>query len=114
MQSVNRVGILERLKDSIQLLACTAEIQLKILPDSVCKADELALDFDLWREAALRNFRSELTTDQISSMDNIDRALLVLTHMGPQHGRRMQCANLWSGSIFARLPLWPLSRSVGL
>src|SRR6516225_2099092 len=85
MQSVNRAGILERLKDSIQLLACPAEIQLKVLPDSVCKADELALDFDLWREAALRNFRSELTTDQISSIDNIDRALLVLTHMGPQH-----------------------------
>jgi len=85
MDSVNRAGILERLKHSVQLLACPAEIQLKMLPDSVCKADELALDFDQWREAALRNFRSELTTDQKSAIDSIDRTLLVLTHMGPQH-----------------------------
>jgi hypothetical protein len=54
MRSVNRAGIFERLKHSIQLLASPAEFQLKMLPDFVCKADELALDFDLWREAVLR------------------------------------------------------------
>jgi hypothetical protein len=85
MQSVDRLGIFERLKHSIQLLACPPQVQLQMLPDFVVKADELALDFDLWREVVLHNFRSELTTDQISSIDSIDRILSDLTDMGPEH-----------------------------
>jgi hypothetical protein len=41
------------------------EIQLKMLPRFVCKADELALDFDLGRGVVLNNFRSQLSTDQM-------------------------------------------------
>jgi len=51
----------------------------------VRKADELALDFDQWREIVLNNFRSELSIDQMSCMENIDRVLSELTHMGPEH-----------------------------
>jgi len=63
MQSVDRLAIFERLKHSVQLLACPPEIQLKMLPRFVGKADELALDFDLWREVVLNNFRSEPAID---------------------------------------------------
>ena len=65
MQSVDRLAILERLKQSVQLLACPPEIQLKMLPRFVCKADELALDFDLWREVVLKQFplRTENRSD---------------------------------------------------
>ncbi len=35
-----------RLKHSLQALAMPAEVQLTLFPDFVCKADELALDFD--------------------------------------------------------------------
>ena len=85
MRSVNRAAIFERLKHSIQLLACPADIQLKMMPDFVCKPDELALDFDHWNAVVLGNFRSELTTDQISSSESIDRALSELTDIGPEH-----------------------------
>jgi hypothetical protein len=56
-----------------------------MLPHFVCKADELALDFDQWREIVLNNFRSEISTDQMSCMENIDHALSELTHMGAEH-----------------------------
>jgi hypothetical protein len=36
--------IFERLKHSLQLLAMPPEIQLRLLPSFVCKADELALE----------------------------------------------------------------------
>lgn len=39
---------LERLKQSLQALAAPPDTQLGIYPDFVCKADELALDFDDW------------------------------------------------------------------
>jgi len=84
MQSVDRLAIFERLKHAVQLLACPPEIQLKMLPRFVCKADELALDFDLWREVALNNFRSELSTDQMSFIESIDQSLSELTRMGPE------------------------------
>jgi hypothetical protein len=84
MQTVDRGGIFERLKHSIQLLACSGEIQLKALPQFVCKADELALDFDHWRLVAVSNFRSELTPDQLSCLDAIDTSLSELTRMGSE------------------------------
>jgi len=86
MQSVDRFAIFECLKHSIQLLACPAEIQLRMLPRFVCRADELVLDFDLWKEIVLNNFRSELSTDQMCCIESIDRSLSELTHMGPEHG----------------------------
>jgi len=84
MQSIDRLAILERLKHSLQPLACPPEIQLKMLPRFVCKADELALDFDLWREVVLSNFRSELSTDQMCCIESIDQSLAQLTRMGPE------------------------------
>jgi hypothetical protein len=85
MPSVDRLGIFEHLRHSIQLLACPAKTQLKLLPHIVIKADELALDFDLWKEAVLNNFRSELSSDQLSSMEGIDHRLAELTQIGPNH-----------------------------
>jgi len=56
-----------------------------LLPDFVNKAEELGLDFDLWREIVLNNFRSELSAGQISSIESIDRALSNLDNMGAEH-----------------------------
>jgi hypothetical protein len=82
MQSVDRLASFERLKHSIQVLACPSEIQLNMLPRFVCKADEVALDFDLWREVVLSNFRSELSTDQMSCLERLNRILSQLTGLG--------------------------------
>jgi hypothetical protein len=38
-----KVGVFERLKHSVQLLALPAEAQLKLLPSFVCKADETCI-----------------------------------------------------------------------
>jgi hypothetical protein len=84
MQTVDRLGIFEQLRRSIQLLACPPEIQLNLLPNFVCKADELALDFGHWRLVAVSNFRSELTADQLSCLDAIDSSLSELTRMGSE------------------------------
>jgi hypothetical protein len=85
MQDIDRLGIFERLKYSIQRLACPAEVQLNLLPSFVCRPDELALDFDQWRLAAVSNFRSELTAGQLLCLDAIDGTLSELTNMGPEH-----------------------------
>jgi hypothetical protein len=85
MQAIDRLGTFERLKHSIQLLACPAEVQLNLLPHLVCKADELALDFDHWRLVAVSSFRSELTTSQLLCLDAIDRSLSELTLLGSEH-----------------------------
>ena len=83
MASVNRTAILERLKHSIQLLACPADVQLRTLPDFVCKADELALDFDHWKDVVLDNFSSELTPAQEASLAAINSSLSEMTEAGP-------------------------------
>jgi hypothetical protein len=55
MQKVNRQGLFERMKESLQLLACPAEIQLTKFPDFVHSPDELALDFNSFRMAIVGN-----------------------------------------------------------
>jgi hypothetical protein len=45
-QAYANPGCMRRLMLSVQALAQPAEVQLSLLPDFVCKADELALDFD--------------------------------------------------------------------
>lgn len=83
MQSFDRAGIFARLKQSIQLLACPPETQLAKLPNFLCKADELALDFDHWHTVALANFRSELTPSQLSCVEAIARSISDMTRTGP-------------------------------
>ena len=85
MRAVDPSAIFERLKHSVQLLACSAEIQLKLLPDFVCKADELALEFDHWKDVVFDNFGGDLTADQKSRIESIDRGLSDLTRMGTEH-----------------------------
>ena len=74
MQEVNRPWLFERLKYSLQLLACPPEIQLEKFPAFVHGPDELALDFDNFRMACAGNFRAELTGEQLSCLDSVDRS----------------------------------------
>lgn len=85
MRTVDRLAIFTRLRHSIQLLACPPHVQLDLLPSFVCKGDELALDFDHWREVTERTFRSELTVEQLSCLDSLDKSLSKLTQMGSEH-----------------------------
>jgi hypothetical protein len=58
---------------SLQLLACPPEIQLGTFPPFVHAPDELALDFGNFRSACVGNFRTELTAEQLHSLELIDR-----------------------------------------
>jgi hypothetical protein len=72
MYEADRTWIFERLKHSLQLLAC-AEIQLNNFPNFV--AGELALDFENFRDTLTGNFRTGLTAEQASCLDSLDRSL---------------------------------------
>src|SRR6267142_5963573 len=72
MSVSSREGIPERAKEALQLLACSADAQIWLLPSFVCAADELALEFDHWREVLIENCGSELTAEQIASLAAID------------------------------------------
>ena len=72
MTEANRPWLSERLKHSLQLLACPAEIQLKKFPPFVHAPDEMALDFDNFRSAFVGNFRTEVTSEQLHYLELID------------------------------------------
>jgi len=82
---VPKDAIFQRLKHSVQLLASSPEIQLQLLPSFVCKADELARDFDLWQEVTLHNYRGDLNRSQLSALAALDEKLGWLTHDGVKH-----------------------------
>jgi hypothetical protein len=74
MQDAKRTWLFERLKHSLQLLACAPEIQFRHFPDFVHVPDELSLDFDNFRTACVGNFRSEMTAEQLACLDSVDQS----------------------------------------
>jgi hypothetical protein len=75
MYEADRTWIFERLKHSLQLLACRAEIQINNARNFVAVADELALDFENFRDTLTGSFRTELTAEQTSRLDSLGRSL---------------------------------------
>jgi hypothetical protein len=73
MYEADRTWIFEWLKRSLQLLACRAEMQLNNSPNFVAVADEMALDFENFRDTLTGYFRTELTAEQALCLDSLDR-----------------------------------------
>lgn len=84
MYEADRTWIFERLKHSLQLLACRAEIHLNNFPNFV--ADELALDFENFRDILTGNFRAGLTAEQALCLDSLDRSLSELNEEAWSNG----------------------------
>jgi hypothetical protein len=86
-----------RLQRSILALAQPADIQLSLFPDSVCKADELALDFEdgLYE---LVGHEHEITSPQRASIDALDR--LISEMSGEQN------AAFWTEDAVRSHPIW--------
>lgn len=72
MSVPKRKWILSRTEHALQMLACPADVQIRLMPRFVCVTDELALDFDHWQSVLVSNFGSELSPDQIASLAVID------------------------------------------
>src|SRR5688572_32607527 len=71
-----------QLKWALQALAIPASDQMRLFPDFVVVADELALDFDQWQTVVLGNYDGELSTEQTSSLSEIDRTLDRMSRSG--------------------------------
>jgi hypothetical protein len=56
--------VIARLQHLLQALAMPPDVQLALLPDFVCKADELAMDFGEMYMVVRGNFPDDFTPDQ--------------------------------------------------
>lgn len=92
-----------RLKHALQALALPAAAQLHLLPDSVCKADELALDFDNWCSAVLSNNGTDLSDQQKRLLQDLDRQL---THMSNDTN-----SQLWTNEAICNSSEWKQVRA---
>lgn len=95
-------AVLDRLKESLQALALPADTQLILFPDFVCKADELALDYDHWFRCALSNSDSRLTAEQESHLRAVDSLLDQMTGQAD--------SSLWSDEAVHVRPEWEVAR----
>jgi hypothetical protein len=91
-------ALLVRLKHSLQALAMPADIQLSLFPDSVCKVEELALNFDHWSLCVLDNDEGQVSQEQKSFLRQLGS---VFDEMG---GTKNQ--NLWTEEALHANPKW--------
>ena len=83
-----------------------AEIQLTLFPSFVCKADELALDFDHWRFCVITNDSGILTEPQSRALAALDTQLDLMS--GQEN-----CI-LWTEEALSTRPEWTLVRSLAV
>jgi hypothetical protein len=88
--------ILER---AVLALAQPADVQLSLFPDFVCKADELALDFEDGTYE-LAEYEQEITAEQRAAFDALDALLTSMS--GP--------TGFWTEEALQAHPTWELIR----
>lgn len=93
---------LKRLKHQLQALAVPAKVQLGLLPDFVCKADELALDFGHWCLCLLSNDNGRLTASQRAALVEIDNLFDKMTAKNEPA--------LWTDDALGSRPEWEIIR----
>jgi hypothetical protein len=64
-------SIFLQLKWSLQALAISADDQLSLFPDFVCKTDELMLDFDNWSATASQFGFTPIQSNVIRAIDEL-------------------------------------------
>jgi hypothetical protein len=93
---------LDQLRWSLQALALPYAAQRKLFPSFACIADELALDFDHWRETAMH--QHDFIPDQLAALASLDA---LLTEMTAEND-----PGLWTDDALARLPRWDKVREL--
>ncbi len=88
---------LYRFKSTVELLAAPASIQLAALPDGICKADELALEFDHWHGWLISSGIS-LDEQQTKALSDLDSLLSTLSGLGDEE--------LWTDSAVEHDSRW--------
>lgn len=100
-------GVRSQFRWSLQALAADAETQRSLFPAFVCKADELALDFDHWSEVVRANFAPEFSAEQLAALQAIDDRLAAMSRGGAGYD-----AALWSDAALSTRPEWEEIRSL--
>ncbi|AKT38326.1 hypothetical protein [Chondromyces crocatus] len=101
-----RASTAQHFEWSIRALAQSTDVQLSLFPDFVCKADELALDY----EERWGNFREELgeslTSEQLDSISALDKHLRAMSGL--------QNEKFWTDESMVNDPEWRLVRELAL
>lgn len=92
----------DQLQRAVLALAQPANVQLSLFPDFVCKADELALNFEdgLYE---LVGHENEITPEQRSAVDALDQ---IITDMSGKPN-----ASFWTEEALRSHPTWDEIRS---
>ncbi|HEX5726045.1 MAG TPA: hypothetical protein VFX98_11305 [Longimicrobiaceae bacterium] len=88
----------QQLMWAVQALAQPADVQPTLFPPFVVAADELALDFDHWREVAEGAVGASWSQGQRSALAALDRMLAEMSEPGEPE--------LWLGDECLRHPQW--------
>jgi hypothetical protein len=92
----------ERLERAVLALAQPAHVQLSLFPDFVCKADELALDFEEALDGYL-GFEAEIAEHERAELGALDR--LVLSKSGNANEA------FWTDDALLNHPAWDTIRA---
>lgn len=98
MERSDRIGIMKNLRQSLADLSLPGPAALRTQPEGSCRADELALEFDNWLQAALANCRDELSPFQWEALESINRALSEMS--GEKN------SSLWTDEAVGNHPKW--------
>ena len=103
----NRSWIHDQFRWSLQALASNAETQRSLFPDFVCKAEELALDFDHWSEVVVSACGLKFADDQAEAVRAVDRRLMAMSLGGAEFDEE-----LWTDEALGGRPQWDELRSL--
>jgi hypothetical protein len=67
--------LLQQLQWALQALALPADVQIRLYPDFVVVADELALEYNNYFAAALGNHPEQFSPTQVQALQSIDALL---------------------------------------
>jgi hypothetical protein len=89
------------LKWSLQALAIAASDQLKLFPESVVKADDLARDFDYRASVVRGQYDDELSATQIDALTAIEQRFATMSRDGAEFD-----PDLWTEAALSSSTQW--------
>ncbi len=93
----------ERLKHALQALAMAPDIQIRLFPEFVCKANEMVFEFELWHERLIGKASDALSDSQKSQLIAIEDTIAAMSEADNQ---------LWSDDGLRSRPEWERLRSL--
>lgn len=103
--TVSADGRMMRLQWAVQALARPAREQVTLFPDFVCKADEIALEFDEHARSILDGECQGLSTDQAATLVALDQYLESVS------GSEANAEN-WTEDALHASPVWERIRDL--